>query len=73
MSTVQSNLAEDANLVQMNDENQVPREDVVGREHELIIEHLAAPNGTIGVSCGNTASSFRSWRGATSLCVTSRR
>ena len=38
MSTVQSNLVEDANLVQMNDENQVPREDFVGREHELIIE-----------------------------------
>jgi hypothetical protein len=38
MSTVESNLVEDANLVQMNDETQVPREDVVGREHELIIE-----------------------------------
>jgi lipopolysaccharide transport system permease protein len=38
MSTVQSNLVEDANHVQMNDENQVPREDVVGRGHELIIE-----------------------------------
>jgi lipopolysaccharide transport system permease protein len=38
MSTVQSNLVEDAALVQMNDENQIPREDFVGREHELIIE-----------------------------------
>jgi ABC-type polysaccharide/polyol phosphate export permease len=38
MSTVQSNLVEDADLVQMNDENEIPREDFVGREHELIIE-----------------------------------
>jgi lipopolysaccharide transport system permease protein len=38
MSTVQSNLVEDANLAQMNDENQVPRGDFVGRGHELIIE-----------------------------------
>jgi lipopolysaccharide transport system permease protein len=38
MSTVQSNLVEDADLVQMNDEKQIPREDFVGREQELIIE-----------------------------------
>src|SRR6266478_3631388 len=38
MSTVQSNLVEDADLVQMTDEKQIPREDVVGREQELIIE-----------------------------------
>jgi len=36
--TVQSNLVEDANLVQMNDEKQIPREGFVGRGHELIIE-----------------------------------
>ena len=38
MSKVQSNLVEDADLVQMKDENQIPREDFVGREQELIIE-----------------------------------
>jgi lipopolysaccharide transport system permease protein len=38
MSTVQSNLVEYANLVQMNDENRALHEDVFGREHELIIE-----------------------------------
>jgi lipopolysaccharide transport system permease protein len=38
MSSVQSNLVEDASLVAMDDENQVPREDFVGHEHELIIE-----------------------------------
>jgi lipopolysaccharide transport system permease protein len=38
MSTVQSNLVKDANLVQMNDERGAPREDFVGRGHELIIE-----------------------------------
>src|SRR6266478_2408309 len=38
MSTVQSNLVEDADLVQMTDEKQIPREDVLHSEHELIIE-----------------------------------
>jgi lipopolysaccharide transport system permease protein len=38
MSTVQSDFVEDADVVQMNDENQIPREDLVGREQELIIE-----------------------------------
>src|SRR6266513_33208 len=38
MSAVQSNLVEDADLVQLTDEKQIPREDFVGREQELIIE-----------------------------------
>src|SRR5260370_28962694 len=38
MSTVQANLVEGADLVQRTDEKQIPREDVVGREQELIIE-----------------------------------
>jgi len=38
MSTVQPNLVEDADHVQMKDENKISREDFVGREQELIIE-----------------------------------
>jgi lipopolysaccharide transport system permease protein len=38
MSTVLPDLVEDAIVLPMNDENQVPREDVFGRAHELIIE-----------------------------------
>jgi lipopolysaccharide transport system permease protein len=38
MSTVQSNLVEAANVIPMRDENQVLRKDVLGQDHELIIE-----------------------------------